>query len=902
MRVAGIFCAIFLAALPGAAQAPLEPFRLSWFGADPNITSFAGWNQPIATDAAWVQVGEDGHYVLDGRRIRFLGVNITGASAFPDAVRAEAHAARLARFGFNSVRFHHLEAPWLKGQVLIDYSQGNSRELAADKLDRLHYFIARLADNGIYTNLNLLVSREFQRADGLGEEITQMQWKDQHILGFFNDTALELHKEYARKLLTAPNPHRGGVPLAQDPAVAFVEIMNENGLLQKWFEGVTDTMPERYRRDLQQRWNQWLRGRYASTAEMLAAWGVIDEPPGPNLLANGDFSAAPAGWSTACTQAVTPVYRWNLECHSGARATVSFPADFNGQPSILIQVTTPGSANWHVQLNQPGIAVEAGKVYTLSFWAKADSAVPLGAALTKAHPDWATLAPSISATLGTTWRKYSVTFQNTVNEANARINFGGFGDRTARVWIAQVEFRTGGQIGTLPEGASLENGNVPNVPRAGSGATLEQRKDWVRFALEMERRYWEEMRRYIREDLGYRGLVWATIISNSPPNAQIAMDAMDSHAYWQHPQFPAGQDWSPDNWTVNNVSMVNNPAGSTVAGIALQRVKGRPHNVTEYQHSSPNTYSTEMPLFVSAYGALQDWDGIWYFEYPTGSDEYVTGFFDTSGNPGKLANSLIAASLFRRGDVAPAREEFVFRFEPEREVQIAATRGGPWSIADGGRLGIPATLGLVSRVALSIGDEAEGLEEMPEAPAGPVYRSDTGELAWSLPRSNRGVFTIDTQRTKAVVGFTDGQTVDLGGVVIEPAATRQGWSTIAITARDGDALTGPGSAWGVIVATGDHENTDQKWKDDTARNSVGRNWGRAPALIEVIRATITLPVAPWRVVIWALDANGNRMADVPVEDAEGKARFRIGESGATLWYEIYINEDPNAPAPGGVLQ
>lgn len=898
MRRACLLCLLVLAAVPGRAQAPLEPFRLPWFGADPNITSFALWNQPIGTEAPWVQVSADGHYVLDGRRIRFLGVNITGESAFPDAVRAEAHARRLARFGFNSVRFHHLEAPWQKDRVLIDYSQGSSRELSRERLDRLHHFIARLADNGIYTNLNLLVSREFQRTDGLGEEIAQMEWKDQHILGFFNETALELHKEYARKVLTAPNPHRGGVPLAQDPAVAFVEIMNENGLLQKWFEGVTDTMPERYRRDLQARWNEWLRARYASTGQMLAAWGAIDEPPGPNLLANGDFSAAPAGWSTSCSSVVTRIFSWNLECHQGARATVSFPPDHDGGPSVLIEVTAPGSANWHVQWNQPGISVEAGKVYTLSFWAKADAAVPLSAALTRAHTDWATLAPSISATLGTEWKKYSVTFQNTVTEANARINFGGFGNRTARVWIAQVEFRTGGQIGTLPEGTSLENGNVPNVPRAGSGATLEQRKDWVRFALELERRYWTEMRRFIKEELGYRGLVWGTIISNSPPNAQIDMDATDSHAYWQHPQFPAGRDWNPDDWTVNNVSMVNSPSGSTVAGIARQRVKGRPHNVTEYQHSSPNTYSTEMPLFVAAYGALQDWDGIWFFEYPTGTEEYVTGYFDTSGNPGKLANSLIAASLFRRGDVAPAREEFVFRFGPEKEAEIAATRGGAWGIADGNRLGIPATLGLVSRVSLAIGEQAEGLEEMPGQPEGPVYRSDTGQLAWSVERAEGGVLSIDTARTKAVVGFTDQQVFDLSGVVIEPGVTRQGWSTIAITAREGESLTSRGSAWGVIVATGDHENAGQIWKDEN-RNSVGRNWGRAPALIEVVRATITLPAAPWRVIVWALDQDGNRMAEVPVEDAGGKARIRIGESGPTLWYEFYINEDAGAEDPGG---
>ncbi len=864
----------------------LEPFRLAWFGADPNITSFAGWNQAIATDSPWVEVSQDGHYVADGRRIRFLGVNVGAATAFPDAVRAEAHAARLARFGFNSVRFHHLEAPWDKSRVLIDYSKGTSRELSPERLDRLHYFVAKLAENGIYSNINLLVSREFQRTDGLGDEISRMGWKDQHILGFFNDTALELHKEHARNLLTAPNPYRGDTPLARDPAVAFVEIMNENGLVQKWFEGVTDSMPERYRRDLQAKWNEWLRTKYESTEALKQGWGVVDQEFGPNLLLNGDFSVTASGWTGGCW---TSGLQWTIECHQGARAVASVSNEFRGGPALLIEVQTPGGASWHVQFNQSRIAVESGKIYTLRFWARAASAIQVNAGLQRAHTDWASLAPSISAVLGTEWRQYSITFQSTVTESNARINFNGFGDRTAQVWIAQVEFREGGQIGVLPEGTSLEGGNVPNVARAGAGATLGQRRDWVRFALDLERKYWEEMRRYVKEDLGYRGIVFATIIANSPPNTQAAMDAIDSHAYWQHPQFPSGQDWNPDNWTVDNVSMVNNPAGSTLAGIARQRVKGKPHNVTEYQHPSPNTYSTEMPLFIAAYGALQDWDGIWFFEYPTGMDEYVTGFFDTAGNPGKLANSLVAASLFRRGDVMPAAGEHVIRFDRETELDAVVNQGRQWRIGDGSSIGVPATLGLVSRVALSIGDEAEGLDEMPAAPEGPVYASDNGQVVWDLTEAGRGVLTVNTPPTKAVVGFSDGRTFDLDGVIIEPGRTRQGWSTIAITAREGGSLTG-GEAWGVIVATGDHENTGQIWKNQQ-RNSVGRNWGRAPALIETIPATITLPVSPWRVAVWALDADGNRFAGVPVEDFEGKARFRIGESGATLWYEIYISPE-----------
>ena len=89
-----LFCLLFSAAFLYAQSGRLHPFPFSWFGADANITNFSGWNQPIATDSPWVQVSKEGHYVVDGRRIRFLGVNVGAATAFPDAVRAEAQTAR----------------------------------------------------------------------------------------------------------------------------------------------------------------------------------------------------------------------------------------------------------------------------------------------------------------------------------------------------------------------------------------------------------------------------------------------------------------------------------------------------------------------------------------------------------------------------------------------------------------------------------------------------------------------------------------------------------------------------------------------------------------------------------------------------------------------------------------
>ncbi len=867
--------ALLVAALFGTtlSAADLQSFRMPWDDSSPGVTNLQSWQTQPAGAAGRVTVSADGRYEVGGARIRFLGVNVSDVAAFPTHPQAEAHAARLARFGFNAVRFHHMDANWAPNDVLIDYSGGTSRNLSADRLERLQYFMAQLAARGIYSNLNLLVSRGFQTGDGLGNEIAQMGWKDQHILGFFNDTALELQKEYATKVLTAPNPYRGGQTFAQDPAVAFVEILNENGLLQKWYEGVLDTMPAVYRAQLAARWNTWLATRYADTAALLTAWGALDLPLQANLLRNGTFASGQTDW--------------NPERHDTAAATFTGTTDFSGQPAMRISVTTAGSADWHVQFNQGGLSLTNGGVYTVSFWAKAGAAVPLRAGLARAYGDYGTIGTGIMPTLGTSWQQYTFVVQAPAADSNVRLNFNGFGNRLCTVWLADVKVQPGGKVGALPEGCTVEARNVPAIARTGTTMTSSARQDWARFLLALEIDYWTAMRRHVKETIGFGGIVWGSIAANSPLNAQAGLDAMDSHVYWQHPTWPAGLDWDAVQWTVQNRSMVDDSTGGVLGSIANQRVKGRPHNVTEYQHPSPNTYGSEAPLLSAAYGALQDWDSLWMFNYLTGTSEYVTGFFDHGGHPGKMANNLLAAALFRRGDVKVANNEYTMALTPEKGVAIAADQGSAWNVGDGSHLGVPSALALVSRVSLNIGPSATGLTTPPATPVGPILNSDTGELHWDYSLTTQGVVSIDTARTKAVVGHVAGRTWNLGGVTIAPGATRQDWCTIGLTVLEGTSLAGADGARGVIVTTGDLANTGMVWKD-SSRTSVGANWGSAPTLIEVIPATITLPVSPARVSAWALDARGQRSAALTVANVGGKAQVVLGQNGATVWYEFQV--------------
>ncbi len=849
------------------------PFVLPFDDDSGGITDLSHMNHKPAGVLGPVTVNDQGHFVAGGERIRFWGVNITANSSFPSHDNAEKVAARLAKFGVNVVRFHHMDFGWSGMNVpsLIDYPQGNSRNLHPGNLDRLDYFIYQLRKNGIYVNLNLLNSRYFYPSDGLPADVSQLDWKESHVLGFVNADFRDLEKEYARQLLSHTNPYTG-LSYLEDPAIVMVEINNENSLFQQYYDGVVDQWPTVFRDELVTHWNTWLTARYSSTGEMEEAWGAIDEAPGAEMLSDGNFADGASGW--------------NVEQHGGAQVTTQ-AGEFNGRQGLRWQVVQAGTDNWHAQLNQGGLSFVEGQLYTLQFSARADSPVTMNAALQQHYDPWEVF-DSRPFALNSSWQDFEMQIVAPVSDSNLRINFNGFGNQQVSVYLADVSLRAGGSLGQLPAGESLEAGNVGGNLRT-AGYPLGRSLDWAAFLRDLEYDYWGDMYHYVKDDLGYQGLVAGTTIMNSPPSAQALFDFADGHAYWQHPAFP-GEPWDPVNWRVNNQSMVNTLA-NTVRNLSRERLHGLPFTVSEYQHSSPNTYSSEGPILIGAYAALQDWDGIMMFAYDaSGNDNwgvgYVDNFFSMTAHPTKMANMQIGAYLFRRGDVSVAEEVVLMNFDEQVELNILATQGSGWNVANASHLGVPNDLPLRHRLALDLTGES-GLDTPPAARSGPVHEADTGELRWDLSQSGAGVVTVNTPRSKAVVGFADGRAQQLGNVRIAVADSIQGWATVALSASEGSFDQPEQSAHLLLVTTGLMENTNMQWTSE-ARDSVGNQWGTSPTLVEVIAATIDLPFAAERTRVWALDETGQRAGELPVVSEGAGSRLQLTGDGGSLWYEIAV--------------
>ena len=243
--------------LPLRAQLPAQtqqPYPLDYVRmlASPSSIDLSFLLDAPAGKRGFLRVANGHLATADGKRIRLWGVNITdwspGSRQIPDKADAAFWAQVLARFGVNCVRLQFLDLTTPRGLIVPD--RADTRMLDADQLDREDYFIAQLEQRGIYIDFNLLVGRPFKAGDGVAD--ADRLHEGAKGTSLFDHRLIELQQEYARQLLTHRNPYTGHA-YSDDPAVAIVEVNNENAI------NVGYRAPSRFYADeLEKLYNQWL--------------------------------------------------------------------------------------------------------------------------------------------------------------------------------------------------------------------------------------------------------------------------------------------------------------------------------------------------------------------------------------------------------------------------------------------------------------------------------------------------------------------------------------------------------------------------------------------------------------------------------------------------------------------
>ena len=500
----------------------------------------------------FVTAGPDGHFAVNGSPIRFFGTNAVADGAFPDKAKSWFIAGRLRKMGFNLVRFHHLDNPWSAGSL---FEQGSdTRHLNPATLDRMHAFIAELKRNGVYVNMNLHVSRTFREADGVaGADSLPEMGKG---VTYFDPQLRDLQKEYARQLLTTVNPYTG-LSLAADPVVAMVEITNENSIYRNWRDGKLKTFAAggelmvRHAALLDTLWNAFLARKYGSDAALASAWGDAEGGSGANQIANSTFEEQ------------DPAPPWTIELHAPATGTMS-RSFFNpaaGLFSALVNVSSSDGTDWHVQWKHVALSVKKDTIYTVSFWARAESNRTVGVSVMLDGSPWTSYA-WVGAALSDSWKRFSFSFKSpaTVN-GGIRLTFN-VGQQAGMTWFDDVSFAPVSPSG-LRAGESLSARTVQRIDFAECALFADQRvRDMTEFYLAVQGEYYDDMMAYLKNDLGVRVPIVGTNWNTGVPDlsAQSRADYLDNHSYWDHPSFP-GIPWSSTDWLINNTPMVQASEG-----------------------------------------------------------------------------------------------------------------------------------------------------------------------------------------------------------------------------------------------------------------------------------------------------------------------------------------------------
>jgi hypothetical protein len=257
---------------PGERSGKADEGFFAW---EPAVDAFTGdaeldlrrLNERVAGEGGRLRAdAKTGGFVLGGGEpVRFWAVNV-GPNVVEQAHGSLDYLARkLAKLGVNMVRYHG---------AIFDRAADDPTRVNRKRLDGLHYLLAALKRQGIYTKLSFYFPLWFGVRPSYGipgfEAGSGFEGKKAFAILYFDPRMQEIHLAWAKALLTTVNPYTK-TPLADDPAVAIVEIVNEDSLFF-WTFSKKNVPPAQWRA-LEERWSRWLARRHGSLAKAFAAWG-----------------------------------------------------------------------------------------------------------------------------------------------------------------------------------------------------------------------------------------------------------------------------------------------------------------------------------------------------------------------------------------------------------------------------------------------------------------------------------------------------------------------------------------------------------------------------------------------------------------------------------------------------
>ncbi|MFH1717325.1 MAG: hypothetical protein ABIF19_08250 [Planctomycetota bacterium] len=406
------------------------------------------------------------------------------------------------------------------------------------------------------------------------------------------------------------------------------------------------------------------------------------------------------------------------------------------------------------------------------------------------------------------------------------------------------------------------------------------------FYMELEDTYFQSMYDHLKKQLAVKSLVAGTSDHNHwktgyPLLASTSkLDVVDGHVYWQHPSYLTDPKTGQRTFSIPNTPMVNEPFNSTVVQLSRSAVAGKPYTISETNHPFPNEYACEGIGILAAYASFHDWDGIFFYTFehkdPNDWKDKMPGHFEIRPDPVKMTNLAACALMFMRGDIRPALRTVERNYTTELiyEGIRSASSQRPYFTP-----GFPLSTPLEHTTRIASFDYEPGHYQDTEATS-PIA-SDTNELAWYYPPQQKGLVTIETEKSQALIGFVKDDNKTLKNL---SASVENEFCSIIMTSLDGEPIASSRSL--LLVATARSANSGMQWN---AKTTSLDSWGDAPLVIEPVKGQISLRnLKPYKSAeAFALDGKGKSLGKLPTPGAANSLTITVGEP-ATVWYLIKI--------------
>jgi hypothetical protein len=842
-----IFLFLFLISSPLLAQSFSNGFNFYLPFSDTTTQSFlpAFPKVPIGNND-FVSINSDGKFSINGNRIRFWGANTSYDGAFPSKSIAGYLAGRLRKFGVNLARFEGLDGNPPKGLL----GPPTTRQLDLTSLDIFENYVAALKENGIHVDIVLNYVRNYVASDQVVDYDSLPSFGQ--CVNFIDPYILQLHKEYARELLSHVNPYTG-IDLVHDPVMAMVEITNENSLYRFWRDNELKpisnggVLPVYYSSMLDSLWNKFLTDKYSSTANLRNAWniGAIAAAQSEQII-NGGFESGTSNWIFYPSGMGTCI------------ADTSNPHSGRYCGKVIIDTST-GSI-YDVSFGQTNLSVKKDSLYTITFWVRSDVSKNASVFFQDYSAPYQSYGGS-TFQMTPNWQRYTFDVKATNDFYPVWLYFCVGGD-TGTYWFDDISVSTGTGINGLLAGDSLELKNIGRMDYEDCPSYTTQRvKDLSEFYISLERNYFKEMLSFLKDTLGVKVPILGTNWNVGPADLASTSDAdyVDNHAYWE---LGGG-----------NTPMLRDTSGGVIAPLfSGVPVVNKPFTVCSYNHPAPNQYQVESILFSSCYSAFNDIDALMYFKYVE-ADNWGEDMLDDMDGTGFSRNSLYmsffptAAVVFRNGLVEPSIAPITVNYTADTlyslpKYDIATAGSFSWwgpSFFDR-KISLTHAIKTDSYFSSSTTD----FNSLPSAGASP-YTTDTQEMTWDM---TKGTISVVTDEFEGLGGYLSNLKLTPTTCCNMPPANPPlqivnfdssdfgvvTWLSLTDTSLSSSRLS-------LITLGSKIQNTGMVWNAD---NSGVTNWGTAPTIIYPLSIVLDL---------W-VNADSIRVLDLgPMGEPTGRSKI-----------------------------